>query len=413
MELRAVRGTKDLFGSDIAKFNYIVNLARKVSELYNFKEIITPIFEFSDVFERNLGDTSDIVLKEVYKFKDKSDNYLSLRPEFTASIVRAILTNSNLRDKLPLKLFSYGSVFRYDRPQKGRQREFNQVNFEYFGNPDHSGDIDLIMMSNEFLESLELKNITLEINSLGSDESRGRFENSLKEYFVKYKSELSDDSKIRLEKNVLRILDSKDENDKKLLADAPKIDKFYTGDDITFLNNILEKLTFLNIKFKLNNLLVRGLDYYTSTVFEFTTTNLGAQATVMAGGRYDRLVKQMGGDNTPAVGCAAGIERLMLLLEKQFEVISPVSLVPVSDRETNYCLNLQKILKKNGISCEMNSFGKMKKKMDLANKNNSKYVVIVGDEEVRNNELTVKNLNNSIETKVFFENLVEYIKNNG
>lgn len=413
MELRAVRGTKDLFGSDIAKFNYIVNLARKVSELYNFKEIITPIFEFSDVFERNLGDTSDIVLKEVYKFKDKSDNYLSLRPEFTASIVRAILTNSNLRDKLPLKLFSYGSVFRYDRPQKGRQREFNQVNFEYFGNPDHSGDIDLIMMSNEFLESLDLKNITLEINSLGSDESRGRFENSLKEYFVKYKSELSDDSKIRLEKNVLRILDSKDENDKKLLADAPKIDKFYTGDDITFLNNILEKLTFLNIKFKLNNLLVRGLDYYTSTVFEFTTTNLGAQATVMAGGRYDRLVKQMGGDNTPAVGCAAGIERLMLLLEKQFEVISPVSLVPVSDRETNYCLNLQKILKKNGISCEVNSFGKMKKKMDLANKNNSKYVVIVGDEEVRNNELTVKNLNNSIETKVFFENLVEYIKNNG
>lgn len=412
MELRAVRGTKDLFGSDIKKFNYIVNLAKKISELYNFKEIITPIFEFSDIFERNLGDTSDVVLKEVYKFKDKSDNYLSLRPEFTAGVVRALLTNSDLRDKLPIKLFSYGSVFRYDRPQKGRQREFNQLNFEYFGNHDYSGDVDLIMMSNEFLESLDLKNITLEINSLGSDKSRLMFESSLKEYFTKYKSDLSDDSKIRLEKNIMRILDSKDENDKKLIVDSPKIDKFYTKDDLIFLNNILEKLKFLNIKFKLNNLLVRGLDYYTSTVFEFTTTDLGAQATIMAGGRYDKLVKQMGGNDTPAVGCAAGIERLILLLEKKFEVINPISLVPVGDNEINYCLNLQKILRKNGISCEINYFGKMKKKMDLANKNSSKYVVIVGDDEIKNNELTVKNLDNSMETKVPAESLVEYIKNN-
>lgn len=410
MELRAVRGTKDVFGNDILKFNYIVNLARYMATLHNFKELMIPTFEFSDVFERNLGDTSDIVLKEVYKFKDRSNNYLSLRPEFTAGVVRALLTNADLRDKLPIKLFSYGSVFRYDRPQKGRQREFNQVNFEYYGNSDYSGDVAIIAMANRFVKALDLKNITLELNSLGSDESRSKFETALRNYFEKYKNDLSDDSKVRLEKNVLRILDSKDEGDRKLLAEAPKIANFYTRDDHIFFNSVTEKLNLLGIDFKINPMLVRGLDYYTSTVFEFTTTDLGAQATIMAGGRYDRLVAQMGGGDIPAVGCGGGIERLMLLLDRQFSLVAPVSIVPIGDEEIDYCLKLQQNLLDNHIPCEVNSYGKMKKKMDLANRNGSRYSVIVGEEEIKSDNLTIKDMQTAQEIKLSPGKLVEFLK---
>lgn len=407
--MQTVRGTKDLFGEDIIKYNFIINKAKEISKLYNFKEIITPIFEFSDLFERNLGDSSDIISKEVYKFKDKGNNILSLRPEFTAGIVRAIITNQDLRNNFPLKLFSYGPAFRYDRPQKGRYRQFNQINFEYFGNEDFMADVNIIQMANNLLKNLELNNdITLEINSLGCEKSRFNFETSLKEYFNKYKENLSTDSKIRLEKNVLRILDSKDENDKKIIENAPKISEFHTNEDKIFLNNILEKLTFLKINFKINNLLVRGLDYYTSTVFEFTTNNLGAQSTIFAGGRYDKLIKQMGGMESPAIGCAAGVERLILLLNKQEHNIRPISIIPIEDNEINYCLNIQKILLDNNFTTELITNGKMKKKMNIANKINSKFVIIIGEDEVENNILTIKNLDEAKEEKVNLNDITKY-----
>lgn len=409
--LQNVRGTKDIFGEDILKFNYIVGVAKKISGLYNFKEIITPIFEFSDVFERNLGDTSDVVMKEVYKFKDRGDNFLSLRPEFTAGIVRAIFSNPELNNNFPAKFFSYGPAFRYDRPQKGRYRQFNQINFEYFGNPTYLADVDILSMAYNILKELGLKNIVLEINSLGSEESRFNFENALREYFEKYKNDLSEDSKIRLEKNVLRILDSKEDKDKKLLVDAPKINDFYLDTDMEFLNNILEKLTLLNINYKINNFLVRGLDYYTSTVFEFTTEDLGAQSTVLAGGRYDKLTKQMGGLEVPAVGCAAGVERLILLLNKQFDISRPVAIVPISDDEVNFSLNLKSELQANNINVELISLGKMKKNMNVANKINAKYVVIIGDEEIKNGILTVKDLDEGVENKVARDKIIEFLKN--
>ena len=408
--LQNVRGTKDIFGEDILKFNYIVGVAKKISGLYNFKEIITPIFEFSEVFERNLGDTSDVVMKEVYKFKDRGDNFLSLRPEFTAGIVRAIFSNPELNNNFPAKFFSYGPAFRYDRPQKGRYRQFNQINFEYFGNSTYLADVDMLSMAYKILSKLGLKNITLEINSLGCDESRRNFETALKQYFEKYKNDLSEDSKIRLEKNVLRILDSKDEKDKKLLDDAPNISDFYLDEDKNFFNNILEKLTLLDINYKINNLLVRGLDYYTSTVFEFTTEDLGAQSTVLAGGRYDKLTKQMGGLEVPAVGCAAGIERLILLLNKQFDISRPVAIVPVSDNEVDYSLKLKLELQNNGIEAELISFGKMKKNMNTANKINAKHTIIVGDEEIKNGAVTVKNLDEGREDKVAFDKIVEFLR---
>ena len=410
--LQNVRGTRDIFGEDILKFNYVVNTAKEISSLYNFKEIITPIFEFSEVFERNLGDTSDVVMKEVYKFKDRSDNFLSLRPEFTAGIVRAILSNPELNNNFPLKFFSYGPAFRYDRPQKGRYRQFNQINFEYFGNSTYLADVDMLSMAYEILSRLGLKNITLEINSLGCDESRRNFETALKQYFEKYKNDLSEDSKIRLEKNVLRILDSKDEKDKKLLDDAPNISDFYLDEDKNFFNNILEKLTLLDINYKINNLLVRGLDYYTSTVFEFTTEDLGAQSTVLAGGRYDKLMKQMGGLETPAVGCAAGIERLILLLDKQFDISRPVAIVPITENELDYCLKLKYNLQKSHINTELIFFGKMKKNMNVANKINAKYTIIIGDEEIKSNILTVKNLDEGKEDKIVSDKLIKFLKNN-
>ena len=409
--LQNVRGTKDIFNEEILKFNYIVDIAKKISSLYNFKEIITPIFEFSEVFERNLGDTSDVVMKEVYKFKDRGDNFLSLRPEFTAGVVRAILSNPELNNNFPAKFFSYGPAFRYDRPQKGRYRQFNQINFEYFGNETYLADVDILDMANRILTSLNL-NVKLEINSLGCEESRSNFENALKSYFEKYKNDLSNDSKVRLEKNVLRILDSKEECDKKLLVEAPKISDFYTNEDKQFLDNILNKLSLLGIKYQVNNLLVRGLDYYTSTVFEFTTEDLGAQSTVLAGGRYDKLMKQMGGGDVPAVGCASGVERLMLLINKTFEVNRPISIIAITENEVDYCIKLKEELQDNGFNTELISFGKMKKNMNTANKINSKLAIIVGENEVKNNQLTIKNLDKGIEEKVKYNILIEYLSKN-
>lgn len=407
--LQTVRGTKDIFGEDIKKFNFIVNVAKKIASLYNFKEIITPIFEFSDIFERNLGDTSDVVSKEIYKFKDKSDNSLSLRPEFTAGVVRAILSNAELNNNFPLKLFSYGPAFRYDRPQKGRYRQFNQINFEYFGNNTYLGDVDILQMASSVLKAINLQNITLEINSLGCEESKFKFEESLKTYFNKYKNDLSEDSKIRLEKNVLRILDSKEDCDKKLLNGIQKINDFYTDEDKIFFNNILEKLTLLNIDYVVNNNLVRGLDYYTSTVFEFTTNELGAQSTIFAGGRYDKLMRQMGGNDIPAVGCASGVERLMLLINNNSVDNRAISIIPISENEVNYCIKLKTLLLDNNITTELVYSNNMKKKMNIANKINSKYAIIIGEDEVNNNILTVKNLDEGIENKVNIDNIIDFI----
>jgi histidyl-tRNA synthetase len=407
MKLQQVRGTKDIFGDDIVKYNYIVDTSKKISKLFNFREIIIPIFEFSEIFERNLGESSDIIMKEIYKFKDRSDNFLSLRPEFTAGIVRAILSNPELRNNFPLKLFSYGPIFRYDRPQKGRQREFNQINFEYFGNNNYMADVNIIQLASKLLGNLNLKNIKLEINSLGSDETRSKFETSLRDYLTKYKNDLSNDSKIRLEKNVLRILDTKDEGDKKILTNSPSIANFYTDDDKKFLNNILNKLSYLNIDFNVNKLLVRGLDYYTSTVFEFVNTGLDTQNTVLGGGRYDKLVREMDGGNVSAVGFAAGIERLMLLLDGNiFKEKRPISIVPIGDSEIDYCINLQKKLFERNVVCELiSNDGKVKSKMNIANKINSEFVIIVGEDEIKSEILTVKNMDSADEEKVSVNDL--------
>ena len=393
-----VRGTQDLFYDLMDKYNFVVDVAKNVAKTYNFHEIITPIIEESNLFERSVGDGSDIVMKELYKFEDRGGNLLALRPEFTAGVARSFLNNGELNQNLPQKLFSYGPLFRYDRPQKGRYRQLNQINFEYIGNKEYIADVEIICLFYKILQELGLKNITLEINSLGSNDCKKRYENALKEYFSNLKDKLSDDSKVRLEKNPLRILDSKEECDKILVKDAPKINEFYSDEEKDFYANILKTLDFLNIKYFSNPLLVRGLDYYTSTVFEFTTTDLGAQSSVGGGGRYDNLIGEIGNEEVPSVGCAGGIERLMLLIDKKIEKnYELLAIIPVSENENEYCIDLANKLRNQGKNIELIYSGKFKKKMEKMNKCGADFAIIVGEDEIKNGKLKIKNLKTSKE----------------
>ena len=275
-KLQPVRGTKDILADDYRVFSHVQNTARHVSFLYGFKEISTPIFEFTEVFKKTLGEESDVVGKEMYMFEDRGGESITLRPEFTAGIARAFISGG-LTNQLPLKLFSTGPLFRYERPQKGRQRQFHQINFEMLGVADPMADVEVISMGAHVLDALGVSDkIKLEINSLGDKDSREKYRDALVEYLNDYKNDLSDDSKIRLEKNPMRILDSKDEGDKKIVEDAPVIGDYYSNEAADFFAAVTEGLSGLGVEYGLNNRLVRGLDYYSHTAFEFTTNQLGS-----------------------------------------------------------------------------------------------------------------------------------------
>ena len=410
-KLQPVRGTKDLYGAEISAFNHIVNIAKKTAALYGFSEIATPIFEFSEIYERNLGETSDIISKEVYKFPDRGDNFLTLRPEFTAGVVRAFISNGDLQQNLPQKLFSSGAIFRYDRPQKGRQRQFHQINFENIGQNHFLSDVEMIALAASVLNNLGvLEKTELHINSLGCEKTKANYQNALTEYFSKYQNDLSVDSQNRLQKNPLRILDSKDAKDIELAKNAPQISDFYEESVKNNFANILKSLDGLSINYKVNQRLVRGLDYYTSTVFEFITNDLGAQNTVLAGGRYDNLIAKMGGQDLPAIGCAAGIERLMLLSNLETKTPRPVSIIYVTENEQNEALKLALNLRNSGIYAEIIFGGNMKKQMRKATASNSGFVVIIGEEELKTKQFTVKNFDLGTEEKVATNNLVKYLQ---
>lgn len=412
-KLQPVRGTKDLFGDDIKIFKEIINCASKIASLYNFEELQTPIFEFSEIYERNLGETSDIIAKEVYKFQDRSNNYLTLRPEFTAGVVRALISNGELMQILPRKFFSYGPIFRYDRPQKGRQRQFHQINFEIFGEDNLFCDVEIILLAINILKELNIiDKINLDINSLGCDETKSNYENNLKNYLTKYRNDLSEDSKIRLEKNPLRILDSKDHNDIEILNNAPLISDFYSYNAKDRFEKILNLLTKLSVQFKVNQHLVRGLDYYTSTVFEFTTMHEGAQNAVLAGGRYDKLIEKMSQKSIPAIGFAGGIERLSLLTKNKNIVNSTrkISVNYISQKEKELAFEIVSKLRNAGFTADFTYDGNFKKQMKRSSSINSRFVVIIGEEELKNNEVMVKDFDNSKEQKVKRELLIHYLE---
>lgn len=410
-KLQPVRGTKDLFADEIKIFNHIVSTAKKRGEIFGFEELQTPIFEFSEVFERNLGETSDIISKEVYRFPDRGDNMLTLRPEFTAGVVRALISNGELQQVLPRKLFSSGPIFRYDRPQKGRQRQFHQINFEVFGEENPFCDVESILLAASILKDLGvLDKTTLEINSLGCAQTKINYEVSLREYFTKFKNELSADSQIRLEKNPLRILDSKEPQDIDLLADAPKISDFYSAEAKSRFDLVLELLTKLKVAHRVNQRLVRGLDYYTSTVFEFTMAVDGAQNAVLAGGRYDNLFEKMSGKPLPAFGFAAGVERLMLLAKFELPKTRPIAVNYISENEKICAFEIAQKLRNSGFETEFVCSGNFKKQMKRASQNNSRFVVILGEEEMKNGEVVVKDFDNSTEQKVKRELLAHYLE---
>lgn len=394
MKLQPVRGTQDLLPEDSRKFRVIDELALHQARLYGYEEIITPIFEFSDVFHRTLGESSDVVSKETYTFKDRGEESLTLRPEGTAGIARAFISNG-LAQNLPLKFYYSGPMFRYERPQKGRYRQFHQIGVECLGLETPAADVECIALGFDILSGIGLAGkIQLEINSLGDSESRTKHKELLVTYLQKYANELSADSKIRLEKNPLRILDSKDPNDKKIVAGAPALRTCLNDHSKNFFEQVLKGLDALKIPYHLNENLVRGLDYYTHTVFEFTTTELGAQGTVLAGGRYDGLIEQMGGPKTPGVGWASGVERLALLLdpEKTKSDLKTVAIISADDSCESYCLNLSHQLRQKGVRVEMPQGGNVGKKMKRANKVEAHYAAIIGESERAAGNVALKDL---------------------
>lgn len=410
MKTQSVRGTYDLYGEAKKKTKLVTRIGESVVEKYGFEEIETPIFEFTEVFARNLGDTSDIVTKEMYCFEDRGGESLTLRPEGTAGAIRAFVSNG-MQQNLPLKLYYQGPMFRYERPQKGRQRQFTQFGVELLGAEVPQADVEVIAMAYEFLEKLGLQGqVVVEVNSLGDEESRNAYRTKLVEYLRGHYDELSDDSKARLERNPLRILDSKEDCDKEVVENAPLYADSLNEKSKEFFKQVLEGLDKLGIKYRVNNRLVRGLDYYSHTVFELVTDKLGAQGTVLAGGRYDGLVAQMGGGDVAGIGWACGVERLAMLLDKPVEIERPIAVVPVCDDVNVDAVDIAQKLRLSGLKVEQGYSGNMKKRMVRANKINARAAVIIGPDELAKGEVVVKNLDNGEQKNVSLNDLAKELK---
>ena len=409
MKIQPVRGTHDIYKLDIKKFNIIEKNVKIIASTFGFNEIITPIFELSDLFIKPLGTQSDVVLKEMYTFNDVNDLSLTLRPEYTTPIIRAAISN-NLLEKLPVKLFGFGPMFRRERPQKGRFRQFYQMNFEILGTNDIVADAELILLSRSILRKiLPDQNFKLHVNSLGDRETLKKFKLDLTNFFNNYKNDLSEDSQSKINTNPLRILDSKNLNDIKISKDAPIIADLYSSDAKKKFEDIQDLLTRTNVPFTVDNNLVRGLDYYCHTVFEFKSDNLGAQDTVIGGGRYDGLVKIIGGPDIPGVGWAGGIDRLILLMDLPKENESNNHLIIIDESLKSYGMEAMNILLDNHIPIYWSYKYNLKKSLSFASDKKAKFAIIIGEEEYKNNKYTLKNLSDSSQQTLSIEKLVQQL----
>ena len=407
--LQPVRGTHDLLPEEMRRHRAVTDAAQSVSAQYGYEEIATPIFEFTNVFSRTLGDTSDVVTKEMYTFEDKGGEMITLRPENTASVMRAYLSNG-LQQTLPCRFFYRGPMFRYERPQKGRQRQFHQIGIECIGIPAAEADVEVIATGAHILKSLGiLDRTTLEINSLGDTDSRNAYRDTLVEYFSKYESSLSKDSKERLTKNPMRILDSKDENDRKIVADAPLMPDSMNAESKGFFETVLMRLDQLGIAYNLNTRLVRGLDYYCHTAFEFTTTELGAQGAVMAGGRYDGLITQMGGPATPGVGWAAGVERMSMMIDEPTAQANSIAIVPIGDEAFDKAFSLAHQLRHAGFAIDFGVSGNMKKRMKRADRVGAVAALMIGEDELARDGVTIRDMETGEQTEAPLASLAEYL----
>ncbi|PTR11377.1 MULTISPECIES: histidine--tRNA ligase [unclassified Novosphingobium] len=392
---QAIRGTQDIFGAEAEAFGHVVETFERVRKLYRFRRVEMPVFEKTTVFSRSLGETTDVVSKEMYSFEDRGGESLTLRPEFTAGLARAYLTNG-WQQHAPLKIATHGPLFRYERPQKGRYRQFHQIDAEVIGAAEPQADVELLVMADQLLRELGIADgVRLNLNTLGDAPSREAWRAALIDYFRAHKDQLSEESQDRLERNPLRILDSKDPRDKPFTADAPMIDQFLSAEAQDFFGKVTAGLDAAGVAWVRAPALVRGLDYYRHTAFEFITDRLGAQGTVLGGGRYDGLLEALGGPATPAVGWAAGIERLAMLVADARTITEPaadVAIVPMGAAAEAACLGLAATLRRGGLTVDMGYRGNMKKRMSRANESGARFALIVGDEELAAGEATVKNL---------------------
>jgi histidyl-tRNA synthetase len=405
-ELQPARGTHDLIGEEQRRFHHVVETARRVAATYGFDEWQIPIFEDTRVFARTLGDTSDVVTKEMYSFEDRGGDSVTLRPEATAGICRALVTNG-LTQSLPQKVFVTGPMFRYERPQKGRYRQFHQIDVELIGPAEPLADAEVIACGWDILKALGVAGETvLELNTLGDKDSRDSYRAALVAYFTQHQGTLSQDSLNRLERNPMRILDSKDEADRRIVADAPTIDPFLTDAARGFYDTLQTHLARFGVPFRNNPRIVRGLDYYGHTAFEFVTQRLGAQGTVMAGGRYDGLIAEMGGPRTPAVGFAAGVERLSMLLAQAPDPPAPVAVVPIGDEAEAAAIAILQALRAAGIRTEMAYRGNLKRRMERANRTGARAAVIIGSDDLAAGVAQVKDLGTGAQEAVALDQIV-------
>lgn len=407
--LNPVRGTRDILPDENRRRRFVEHVAFDHASRYGFGEISTPVFEFTEVFARTLGDSSDIVTKEMYTFADRGGDSITLRPENTAGVARAFISNG-LTQHVPLKLFYRGPMFRYERPQKGRYRQFHQVGVELIGVAGPLADAEVIALGADVLAALGLSDrVTLQLNSLGDGESRVAYRDVLVDYLRSHRQSLSEESLIRLERNPLRVLDSKDDGDRKVVAGAPQITDSLNSASRAFFDTLTGFLERADVAYRVNPRLVRGLDYYCHTAFEFTTDALGAQGAVLAGGRYDGLVKQMGGPPTAGTGWAAGVERLMMLVDDVGRAARPLAVVPQSDDQVSDAWSIAQRLRCAGFVVDLGYSGNLGKRMKRANKSDARACIILGEDEIARGVVTTRDMDTGEQQEVMLKDIEDHL----
>jgi len=403
-QVQPVRGTQSLLHENADRLATVVAAFDRVRRLYGFRRVEVPTIEHTAVFARTIGETTDVVSKEMYSFEDRGGESITLRPEFTAGICRAYLSEG-WQQFAPLKVAASGSAFRYERPQKGRFREFHQLDAEIIGAGEPQADVELLAFADQLLKELGIEGAILKLNTLGDPETRSAWRDALYEHFRAHASTLSEDSQARLERNPLRILDSKAHQDWPVVDGAPVIDDFLTSEAADFFEKVTTGLDAAGIKWERASRLVRGLDYYRHTAFEFITDRLGAQGTVLAGGRYDGLVEALGGPHTPAVGWAAGIERLAMMIGRPAAESPTAVIVPLGERAETAGQRLLAELRRAGVSADMSYRGNMKKRLSRANDAGAAYALIIGDVELDSGEVQLKNLATGEQRSIGFDHV--------
>lgn len=409
------KGTKDVLPSQSYKWQFVEDVARETAKTFNYKEVRTPVFEYTELFQRGVGETTDVVNKEMYTFEDKGRRSITLKPEGTAGVARLFIENGLASSPLPVKTFYITPAFRYERPQAGRLREFHQFGLEVFGSPSPETDAEVIFAASSFLDKLGLKDIELQINSIGCPICRNEYNKALKKYFEPHLESMCQTCKTRYEKNPLRMLDCKEENCKAINANAPKILDYLCEDCKSHFEEVKALLNVLGLKYTVNPRIVRGLDYYTKTVFEFLTGKIGAQSAVCAGGRYDNLLSQLGGNSLPAIGFAAGIERLLLLMETTgapfpAEQKPRIYIAGMDGKTRALAFETAAYLRTNGVSAEVDHMQRsIKAQFKYADKIGAEFVAVIGEEELNAGVVNVKKMDDGSTSAVKIKELYTYL----